>query len=184
MNINRNVYHERRTGIISFMVPFIAFIMAISTPGILVLDYIHVLLGALWTGVDVFLGLIFLIVLSGMENDIKSDIAFKLIPMTLFFVPTVSILTPLLGFILSLRENIFTLNYIFILIIIISIILVLLTFLIIVPASYKIYSGFKNNNANESSNGNSLMLIAKTATVQMVLQVAIISLMAYLVVYQ
>ena len=170
-------------GVIALVVPAIAFIAALIIPGILILDYVHVLFGALWTGVDVFMGLIFFIVLSGMEDKIRSDISFRLIPMLLYFIPAMSVFTPLLGFTLAMRENMFRLDYLFIAIITISIILAVVSFAVIVPAIYSIYKGFKSNNVDESRNGKLLMRIAKAASLQMVLQIIIISLMAYIVVF-
>lgn len=167
----------------TLVIPIIASIIAITIPGILVLDYVHVLFGAIWTGSDIFLGMIFLIVLSGMENRIRSDIAKRLLPMTLFFIPAMTILTPLLGYALSLRESIFTLNILFTAIISISVILGLITFIVMVPSSYKIYNAFKRDKVDVDRNGTLLMRIAKMATIQMILQIVIISLMAYLVVY-
>lgn len=49
-----------RTGLITLAVPAIAFMLAYLSGSMLVLDYIHVLLGSIWTGVDVFLGLLLL----------------------------------------------------------------------------------------------------------------------------
>ena len=170
-------------GVIALVIPAIVFIAALINPGILILDYVHVLFGALWTGIDVFLGLIFFIVLSGMEDKIRSDISFRLIPMLLYFIPAMSVFTPLLGFALAVRENIFRLDYLFIAIITISIVLALVSFAVIVPAIYSIYKGFKGNSIDESRNGELLMRIAKAASLQMVLQIVIIGLMAYIVVF-
>lgn len=181
--VDNNINHESNVGIMTVAAPIIASIIACILPGILALDYVHVLFGAIWTGSDVFLGMIFLIVLSGIENRIRSDIAKRLLPMTLFFIPTMTILTPLLGYVLALREGIFAFNFLFNAIIIISILLGLLTFIVIVPSSYKIYSGFKKGKTDVDQNGSLLMRIAKMATIQMILQIIIISLMAYIVVY-
>ena len=170
-------------GVIALVVPAIAFIAALIIPGVLILDYVHVLFGALWTGIDVFLGLIFFIVLSRMEDKIRSDISFRLIPMLLYFIPAMSVFTPLLGFALAMRENIFKLDYLFIAIITISIALAVVSFAVIVPAIYSIYSGFKSNTVDESMNEKLLMRIAEAASIQMVLQIVIISLMAYIVVF-
>lgn len=183
MNNSKNIEHEVRIGVIALVIPAIAFTAALIIPGILILDYVHVLFGALWTGIDVFMGLIFFIVLSGMEDRIRSDIAFRLIPMLLYFIPAMSIFTPLLGLALSIRENIFMLDYLFIAIIAISIVLAAVSFAVIVPAIYNIYKGFKNNNVDEKKNGKLLMRITKAASIQMVLQIVIISLMAYIVVF-
>lgn len=182
MNTANNIEHEKVAGMISVIIPIIASIIAVLIPGILVLDYVHVLFGAIWTGSDVFLGLIFLIVLSGMENQIRSDIAKRLLPMTLFFIPIMTILTPVLGYALSIRENIFTFNFLFTAIITISILLGLLTFVWILPSSYKIYHGFTNGKVDVNRNASLLMIIAKVATFQMILQIVIMSLMAYIVV--
>ena len=103
--------------------------------------------------------------------------------MLLYFIPAMSVFTPLLGFTLAMRENIFRLDYLFIAIITISIILAVVSFAVIVPAIYSIYTGFKSNNVDESRNGKLLMRIAKAASLQMVLQIIIISLMAYIVVF-
>ena len=181
--VDNNIDRERNVGVMAVVIPIIASIIAIIIPGILVLDYVHVLFGAIWTGSDVFLGMIFLIVLSGMDNRLRSDISKRLLPMTLFFIPTMTILTPLLGYVLALREGIFAFNFLFNAIIIISILLGLLTLIVIVPSSNKIYSGFRHGQIDVDLNGTLLMRIAKMATIQMILQIIIISLMAYLVVY-
>ncbi|WP_287950575.1 hypothetical protein [Acidiplasma sp.] len=94
-----------------------------------------------------------------------------------------SVFTPLLGFALAIRENIFKLDCLFIAIITISIVLAVVSFAVIVPAIYSIYSGFKSNTVDESMNEKLLMRIAEAASIQMVLQIVIISLMAYIVVF-
>jgi len=128
-------------------------------------------------------GIFFSYVMRGLNNFWKTRISIRLAPIMLYFIPAMSVFTPFLGFALSLREKIFTLNPLFISIITISIIVVAISFIIIVPAIYNIYKGFKSDNVDESMNGKLLMRIAKAATVQMVLQISIISLMAYIVVF-
>ncbi len=175
--------HESITGLISVIVLAIVFSAGIITPGILVLDYVHVLYGALWTGIDVFLGAIFFIVINSLDNTIKADIARRLIPMTLYFIPAISIFTVSSGIALAIREKIISLDPLFIGIFSIAALLLILTIFFILPMSLKIYQEQYSENLDRGIVSKNLMNISRVATVQLIFQVAIISLMAYLVVY-
>ncbi|WP_175266898.1 hypothetical protein [Acidiplasma cupricumulans] len=50
-----------------------------------------------------FPGSDFYIVLNGLDDNIRSRVAVRILPMTLYFIPAASVITPVLGFILSLR---------------------------------------------------------------------------------
>ena len=94
----------------AFAVPFVALAIAYLWGSILALDYVHVLLGAIWTGVDVFLGLLFSTVMSNAPLETRTNVAVRILPMTLFFIPSVSIAVPLAGYLLASSEGIFTLS--------------------------------------------------------------------------
>ncbi|WP_054964265.1 hypothetical protein, partial [Acidiplasma aeolicum] len=168
----------------NFTITIIFSFLLITIPAfignILLIDYIHVLIGAIWTGADVFLGLIFYIVLNGLDDNIRSRVAVRILPMTLYFIPAASVITPVLGFILSLKEGIFKLNYLFIPIIALAFILFLMSFILIFRYSMKIYVENKSKNCNTKISG-FLRVINITASVQLVIQIIIISLMAYIV---
>ncbi len=170
----------------NFTITIIFSFLLITIPAfignILLIDYIHVLIGAIWTGTDVFLGLIFYIVLNGLDDNIRSRVAVRILPMTLYFIPAASVITPVLGFILSLKEGIFKLNYLFIPIIALAFILFLMSFILIFRYSMKIYVENKSKNCITKISG-FLRAINITASVQLVIQVVIISLMAYIVVF-
>jgi hypothetical protein len=170
----------------NFTITIIFSFLLITIPAfignILLIDYIHVLIGAIWTGTDVFLGLIFYIVLNGLDDNIRSRVAVRILPMTLYFIPAASVITPVLGFILSLKEGIFKLNYLFIPIIALAFILFLMSFILIFRYSMKIYVENKSKNCITKISG-FLRVINITASVQLVIQVVIISLMAYIVVF-
>jgi len=179
-----NMKQVNRAGLISVIVPAAAFLGIYLEGSLLLLDYIHVLLGAVWTGVDVFYGLIFISVLSTIDYDSKIHIAKRILPMTLFFIPATSIITPLAGYVLATREGVFNIySPVFTWIIIIGSILVLVGFATIFPASLKIYLNIKRGNVNREGISRLLLLGSRGALVQMGLQILIISLMAYLVVF-
>lgn len=173
-----------KDGIIAVLVPSLAFLIAYFTNSILILDYVHVLLGALWTGVDIFLGLIFSSVIKTINKATKINIARGMIPMTLFFIPTVSIVVPAAGYVLATREGIFSFtSNIFIAIIIIGILLVMTGFLTIVPVTWKFSKELSKENPDKEKISKSINIISKGAFIQMFFQMAIISLMAYIVVF-
>ncbi len=172
-----------RAGAITVIVPVAAFLGIIASGSMLLLDYIHVLLGAIWTGVDVFFGLIFFFVIATLDTDTKAAISVRLLPMSLFFVPTASVLTPLAGYILAVRTGIFSLNTVFVAAIVIGSLLVGVgIFTIVLTAAMTLREASKK----EPDTGNMsrlLMIGSHGALVQLTLQIAIISIMAYIVVY-
>ncbi len=177
MSENRSILEA---GTVSIGLPAIAFAASLIIPGVLALDYVHVLLAAIWTGTDLFLGFIFYIVISGMDETLRYRIAVRLLPMTMFFIPGVSVIVPVAGYALAVREGIFTLDPLFISILVISAILILLSYSIILTSSIFIYR--HNDETNKSEISRRLGIISTAASIQLVLQIAIISLMAYIVV--
>lgn len=176
--------NEFRTGIIAALVPPVAVIAAYLTGSVLILDYVHVLFGAVWTGVDVFLGLIFVSVISSVDAQTRVGISRRIMPMTLYFIPSVSIAVPAAGLALAVREGIFSISsHIFMAIIAVGLVLVLTGFVTIVPYSWKVRNIVRRGTPSDSEVKSSLRIITTGALMQMLLQIAIISLMAYLVVY-
>ena len=170
-------------GLTAFAVPFVALAIAYLLGSILALDYVHVLLGAIWTGVDVFLGLLFSTVMSNAPLETRTNVAVRILPMTLFFIPSVSIAVPLAGYLLASSEGIFTLStWLFRAIIIMGFLLVGTGFSTIVPYSIRIFKSI-NGGTGEGRLPRYLRIISVGALVQMVFQIAIIGLMAYIVVY-
>ena len=119
-----------------------------------------------------------------MGSEGRSNISIRLIPMSLFFIPAASILTPLAGYILAVNERIFSIqSYVFIAAIILGAILVVVGFLTIVLSSAIILRDIRSGNINHEKNSRLLMLGSRGALIQLIFQIAIISVMAYIVVY-
>lgn len=174
--------HSVRAGAAAFITPVLAVVVAYLTGRILLLDYVHVLLGAIWTGVDVFLGLIFAGVIKTVDAKTRRNIAIRMLPMTLYFIASVSIVVPAAGMALAFKEGIFSLSLpLFTYIIIVGTALVVTGFATIVPCSWIIMRSA--STMSDELLRRYTTIITSGALVQMVLQVAIISLMAYIVVY-
>jgi len=184
--MNRNFVFLRGhlSYILSVVVPLLAFIIAVGLGNILIIDYLHVLLGAVWIGVDVFLGLLFVSVTKTIDDLSRAHIAERMTPMTLFFIPTASVITPLLGYILSVKEGIFSFtSELFISIIALGFVIVVISFAFILPYSYDLLRATGAESRNYGRIFRRINQISEFALIQLAFQVALISLMAYIVVF-
>ena len=92
-------------------VPVIALIAALVSRKELYLDYVHVLMGALWTGIDLFMGIVIGRVLSKVNVPARVEFIKKMMPMMLFLMPSLSSVTITAGIYLAIWEGIFNLHY-------------------------------------------------------------------------
>lgn len=92
-------------------VPIIALLIALVYGSQLILDYVHVLMGALWTGIDLFMGLVIGRVLSKVNVPARVEFIRKMMPMMLFLMPSLSSVTITAGIYLAISEGIFSLQY-------------------------------------------------------------------------
>lgn len=165
------------------IVPTLATIGAIAVRNVLILDYDHVLLGAIWTGVDVFFGLIFRFVFGEVSRETRLAVAKRMLPATLFFLPVASILTPLAGYYLANTEGIWIVgDPIVDAVVAVAIIVVVTGFLTIFYPSLLIAMG--KGGGDDGVLKKRFSWICNGALVQAILQIGIISLMAYWVVFQ
>ncbi len=168
--------------LIVIAVPTIAVISAIWLKNILLLDYFHVLLGAIWTGVDVFFGLIFRFVYKEISPDTRKIVAQRILPATLFFLPTASILTPIAGYDLAKIEGIWSIrNTIVEAVVVLAAAVVISGFVTVFLQSLFIVT--RRDKENDALLQRRFSWIVNGALIQAVLQIALISLMAYWVVF-
>jgi hypothetical protein len=67
------------------------------------LNFIHVMTGALWTGIDLFMGFVIGPVLRRVSLDTRRAVIAGIIPRTLILMPTLSIITSTAGWFLAVR---------------------------------------------------------------------------------
>jgi hypothetical protein len=75
------------------------------------LNYVHVMAGVLWTGIDLFMGFVVGPVLRRVEFPVRRAIVGQLMPRMLFIMPTVSIITGTAGWFLAERRGYLDLGY-------------------------------------------------------------------------
>jgi hypothetical protein len=65
------------------------------------LNFVHVLSGVLWTGIDLFMGFVMGPILRRVAPNVRREIIVRLVPKTLFLMPTLSIITGTAGWFLA-----------------------------------------------------------------------------------
>ena len=65
------------------------------------LNFVHVMCGVLWTGIDLFMGFVVGPILRRVDMPVRREIIIRLVPKTLFLMPTLSIITGTSGWFLA-----------------------------------------------------------------------------------
>jgi hypothetical protein len=65
------------------------------------LNFVHVITGLLWTGIDLFMGFVIGPILRSVAPQVRREIVIRLLPRTLFLLPTLSIINPTAGWVLA-----------------------------------------------------------------------------------
>ncbi len=81
----------------------IVMIVAIIGPSDWFLNWVHVMFGTLWTGIDLFMGFVVGPVLRTLPLETRRAVLNELIPRTLVLMPTLSIVTGTAGWFLAKR---------------------------------------------------------------------------------
>ena len=76
-------------------------VAAIVIGNLWLLNWVHVMSGVLWTGIDLFMGFVIGPILRRVELPVRKAILTQLTPVTLFLLPTLSIITGTAGWFLA-----------------------------------------------------------------------------------
>ena len=83
----------------------------IVTGNLWTLDFVHVMSGGLWTGIDLFMGFVVGPTLRAAPFEARRAILTRLVPKTLFIMPTLAIITGTTGWFLAGRVGFLALPY-------------------------------------------------------------------------
>lgn len=90
---------------------FAALAAAIVADSLYFLNFIHVMCGVMWTGIDIFVGFVLGPALRQIEVPARRAIAVKLIPRMLFLMPSLAIITGMAGYVLAKRLGFLEIGY-------------------------------------------------------------------------
>ncbi|ARM75506.1 hypothetical protein [Acidianus manzaensis] len=167
--------------ILTLIVPPIALAYAEISNNFVFLDYVHVITGGTWTGIDLFMGLIMSRVLRSLEPNVRAEIIKRLVPMMLFFMPSLAAVATTAGIFIAMKFGIFTPSNLLIDIAgIIVIILIIQGFGIIMPNEVRIFLELRKDKPDTQKVIKLGMRNIYVSGSQSVFQIAIIFVMALL----
>jgi hypothetical protein len=167
---------------LTLAVPIVALIVALLSGSLLLLNYVHVLTGATWTGIDLFMGLVMSRVMRGLSPQSRAEIIKKLVPMMLFFMPALASVAVTAGIYLTGHMGISFFSTPIIIAIIVVIILSVQGFGLILPNEVRVLLELRKANPDTEKVVKLGMRNIYFAGSQAIFQIAIIFVMAYLAV--
>lgn len=81
----------------------VVMLAAIMVGDVWFLNWVHVMSGILWTGIDLFMGFVIGPILRRVDLPTRKTFLMQLTPVTLFLLPTLSVLTGTAGWFLAVR---------------------------------------------------------------------------------
>jgi len=161
------------------IIPAILVAIVILVKNLTILDYTHVLLGGTWTGIDLFMGLVLSRVMIKMSVGARIEFIKRLVPMMLFFMPTIASLAITAGIYLAWYEGIFKLSYpVIVAAGIIVVILVITGFGVFLPNELRILLELRKGSPDTGKISRLAMINFRLSGVQAAFQFAIIFIMA------
>jgi hypothetical protein len=97
--------------VIAAIAAFAAMFAAIAIDDIWFLNFVHVMAGVLWTGIDLFLGFVLGPIMRRLPFETRRSIISALIPRTMILMPTLAIITGTAGWFLARRMGYLDLGY-------------------------------------------------------------------------
>src|SRR3990172_3389389 len=96
--------------LLAITLPIGALVAATVSGSLAFLNYVHVMTGALWTGIDLFMGFVLGPVLGGMEPKDRAAVFKRLVPKMTFLMPVLAAVTITSGIELAQRLNLVSLS--------------------------------------------------------------------------
>jgi len=172
----------RPSYVVAALVALVAMTAGIRWGSDWLLDFIHVLAGGLWTGIDLFMGFVIGPILRRLPLEARRAVISALVPRTLILMPTLSIITSTTGWFLAERMGFFAVGYPQFDWVIAS--LVIVTVLTVqglgylLPVNLRIYFEMQKPNPNGEKIGRWMHTYVRVVGLQGLFQVAITIVMA------
>jgi len=165
----------------TLFVPIVALVVVLVYGNLLALNYLHVLTGGTWTGIDLFMGIVMGRILKGLEPPARTQVIKKLVPLMLFLMPALATVAITSGINLASKMGILTFaSPMIIAAVVIVVILSVQGFGIIMPTEIRIFLELRKKEPNKDKIVKWGMRNVRLAGSQGVFQVALIFVMANL----
>ena len=165
--------------IITLLIPVVTLIAGVLSGSLLFLDYVHVITGGTWTGIDLFMGLVMSRVLRSVQPEPRAEFIKRLVPMMLFLMPALASVAITAGVYLASWEG---LNFFSLPIMTAGIIVIILSvqgFALILPAEVRIFLELRKERPDVQKVINLAKRNIYLSGSQSLIQKALIVVMAY-----
>ena len=164
---------------ILFFLPIIVCVIAVAIGNIIFLDYVHVLSGGVWTGIDLFMGFIVGPVIGKLTPAARAEVIKNLVPYMLFFMPSIASVAVTAGYYLASSESVFIITSPAIFISgILVILLILQGFGIFMPNEVRIFLELGKPQPDVNKMTRLAMMNFRLSGLQGAMQIALIFIMA------
>ena len=165
--------------ILAIVLPNAALGAAMATGSLMLLHYVHIMAGALWTGIDLFMGFVVGPVLGMLTPSQRAEVFKRLIPKMTFLMPMLSGVTITAGVTMARRLGMLTLdNPWMVAALVITTLLVIQGFGVLLPNEIRIFRQLVSATPDTGRIVKLGMQNARLAGFQGLLQLAIIFVMA------
>ena len=160
----------------------VVLVAAITAGNIWFLNFVHVIAGALWTGIDLFMGFVVGPILRATPFEARRDIITRLTPKTLFIMPTLAIVTGTSGWFMARQLGFLDIGYpqywwVATALVVLAILTIQgLGYLL--PTNLRVYFELRKPNPNGAKVGALMSRFFYVVAFQGAMQVAIIVIMA------
>lgn len=97
--------------VVGAIAAFAAMVASIAIDNIWYLNFVHVMAGVLWTGIDLFLGFVLGPIMRRLPLETRRSIMSALVPRIMILMPTLAIITGTAGWFLARRMGYLDLGY-------------------------------------------------------------------------
>jgi len=163
---------------IAVLVPVGALVYAVTSGSLLMLNYVHVMAGALWTGIDLFMGFALGPILGSMDPRERTAVFMRLMPRMTFLMPVLAGVTATAGFQLTEHMGFSLVSPWILAALVVTALLAVQGFAVLLPNEIRIFRELLSDTPDVNRISRLGMQNAKLGGVQGVFQLAIIFIMA------
>lgn len=168
-----------KRGIPMLLTPIILLIVILISRSFYFLEYFHAVSGSIWTGIDLFMGIFIAHIMRGLRPDQRTEIAMRLTPIMLFFMPAIATATITAGIYVAFSLGIPLFSVYFETTGIIALSMIVVGFFIFLPNEVKIFLEIIRGGKDVKKIVKLTMINLNLAALMLVLQVSIILVMAH-----
>ena len=171
------------TSLLTLLLHIVALLGALVSRSYLFLDYVHVITGGTWTGIDLFMGVVFGRLLRSLDPRTRAEIIKRMVPMMLFLMPALASVATTAGMYLAMDNGILSLsNRLFLTAGAIVLVLIVQGFGLILPNEIRLYMELRKPNPDINKVVRLGMRNIYISGSQVIFQIAVIFVMAELAV--